>query len=183
MAMRGVTIAWHLSRRHHASELSARAWSAPLGIRGYATGDEKVESHRTKATPQRAWVPATGITSAGRLTAAASGLVHELASVRSGASKAATAVCSANRDCVGCRGHRWRARRIRCSHQGSADGLQNDLHRGARLPRRLLSQRRLHSIQGMQLHSGLHWQERLPEELTLKMLVAVAMYFKRNRQA
>ena len=40
--MRGVTIAWHLSRRQQASELSARAWSASLGIRGFASGDEKV---------------------------------------------------------------------------------------------------------------------------------------------
>ena len=40
--MRGVAIAWHLSRRQQASELSARAWSASLGIRGFASGDEKV---------------------------------------------------------------------------------------------------------------------------------------------
>jgi len=40
--MRGVTIAWHLSRRQQVSELSARAWSASLGIRGFASGDEKV---------------------------------------------------------------------------------------------------------------------------------------------
>ena len=44
MAMRGVTIAWHLARRQQASELSARAWSASLGIRGFASSDEKVRN-------------------------------------------------------------------------------------------------------------------------------------------
>ena len=54
--MRGVTLAWHLARRHHASELSARAWSAPMGLRGYATGDEKVSYHLSLCHPQLALV-------------------------------------------------------------------------------------------------------------------------------